>query len=80
MSFTSNQKQILYSVCIVILDVIDVIRQRPARFGLPLTAADDDRWITLGGGEKDTGEHKGRHVKIDEQGNIVGGSIPKSAQ
>lgn len=47
---------------------------------LPLSVHDDDRWITIGSHENEYGEHTGRHVKIDEHGNIVGGSVPKSMQ
>lgn len=41
---------------------------------------DANRWITIGGGENEYGEGKGRHVEIDENGNIVAGAVPKSAQ
>lgn len=47
---------------------------------VPFPIGDEDRWITVGGGESDNGEHGGRHVKIDEHGNIVGGSIPRAMQ
>lgn len=45
-----------------------------------ILAADADKWITIGSGKNDLGERTGRHVKIDEHGNIVGGSLPKSAK
>jgi phage-related protein, HI1409 family len=40
------------------------------------TAFDEDRWITI----KKSEEGNGRKIKIDEKGNITGGSVPKSAQ
>lgn len=50
--------------------------------GLASYAADKgERWITIGGGENsETGEGTGRSVKIDKDGNIIGGAVPKSMQ
>lgn len=38
--------------------------------------AEDDKWITAGGGEG----KKGRKILLDDEGNIKGGSVPKSMQ
>lgn len=42
-----------------------------------IKAAMDDKWITVGAGKEGGGGHK---VLLDDQGNVKGGSIPKSAQ
>ena len=38
--------------------------------------ANDNKWVTLKGSE----EGKGRRVLLDDQGNIIGGDVPKSVQ
>lgn len=38
--------------------------------------AEDDKWITAGGGQG----KKGRKILLDDEGNIKGGSVPKSMQ
>lgn len=69
-----KKREILYKFICALEPVFEALQRR----GL---YAQDDRWITLGGGkENEWGESTGRHVKIDEQGNIVGGALPKSAQ
>lgn len=75
MNFSEKQRIAIYAFCIALQGIIE--HESPKK---RLTARDKDRWVTLGGGEKDTGERSGRHVKIDEHGNIVGGAVPKSAQ
>ena len=38
--------------------------------------ANDNKWVTMKGSE----EGKGRRVLLDDQGNIIGGDVPKSVQ
>lgn len=52
------------------------LQQPPSPDGMNATAFDEDRWITV----KKSKNGEGRKVKIDEDGNIVGGSIPRSAK
>ena len=38
----------------------------------------DDKWVTINKGESE--ESTGRKVKLDDNGNIIGGDLPKSMQ
>jgi len=62
-------------MCSAVLTAAVALQERP------VLRANDDRWVTLGGKKKegDTA-HKGRRVKLDDNGNIIGGNVPKSAQ
>lgn len=68
------QRNAIYKTICAIQELIESSSQ------IKISAFDDDRWVTLGGGKNEWGEGTGRHIKIDEHGNVVGGSIPKSAQ
>jgi hypothetical protein len=54
-----------------------LLLSHPEVLSMRLSAMDEDRWITT---KKKSEEGHGRHIKIDEHGNIVGGAVPKSAQ
>ncbi len=52
------------------------VAYRARRHALTLDA-EGERWVTV---HPNGEEHAGRHVKIDSNGNIIGGSLPRSAQ
>jgi hypothetical protein len=70
-----SRKELLGSLITACTTVALVVKQSVT--GEPHAAHDEDRWITT----KPKGEEgKGRHIKIDEEGKIVGGAVPKEAQ
>lgn len=70
----SRARSLIYKAVCKIADLLEFYLSHSSY------ATDADRWITIGAGKNDWNESTGRHVKIDEHGNIVGGSVPKSAQ
>jgi hypothetical protein len=75
-----SQREAIHEYVLILKDFVNLLQWNTKLMSLSGFAHDADHWITTGGGENEYGEHSGRHIKIDDDGNIVGGAVPKSAQ